>query len=343
MTASTRLVLPASSPSLPRVAVASRAAAAAQTARERYEDAQAREAARAHGDRIAARRGGRCSATAHLTKRAQRHRARTRRWSAATRSAATPTTRCSTRPSSPTRCSRAFGRAERSRRRAFDCYRRGSSARVPDQLARAAATEPRWRGSTAGGVAPDGAPRDGAAPPASPAPAAPAALPATHRPLRARPAAGSARAHEHRAHGAARNRARHARRSIARWRYRRSARRPAARVLRSPGRRQPRRRLTRCGAALSDRRRAADSRRPPAEQHVRVVLDLEGVERHSVYTLYNPFRLVIDCEPTAPRPRRQPPTLPALRAAAAVAVPTVDRAPAVRRSHAPPRSPRRAA
>lgn len=32
---------------------------------------------------------------------------------------------------------------------------------------------------------------------------------------------------------------------------------------------------------------------------VRVVLDLEGVTRHSVYTLYNPFRVVIDCEPAA--------------------------------------------
>lgn len=30
---------------------------------------------------------------------------------------------------------------------------------------------------------------------------------------------------------------------------------------------------------------------------VRVVLDLEGVARHSVYPLYNPFRVVIDCEP----------------------------------------------
>ena len=30
---------------------------------------------------------------------------------------------------------------------------------------------------------------------------------------------------------------------------------------------------------------------------VRVVLDLDGVKRHSVYTLYNPFRLVIECEP----------------------------------------------
>jgi N-acetylmuramoyl-L-alanine amidase len=32
---------------------------------------------------------------------------------------------------------------------------------------------------------------------------------------------------------------------------------------------------------------------------VRVVLDLEGVTRHSVYTLYNPFRIVVDCEPAA--------------------------------------------
>ena len=33
---------------------------------------------------------------------------------------------------------------------------------------------------------------------------------------------------------------------------------------------------------------------------VRVVLDLEGVNRHSVYALYNPFRVVIDCEPIVP-------------------------------------------
>jgi N-acetylmuramoyl-L-alanine amidase len=31
---------------------------------------------------------------------------------------------------------------------------------------------------------------------------------------------------------------------------------------------------------------------------VRVVLDLEGVKRHSVYALYNPYRLVVDCETT---------------------------------------------
>jgi N-acetylmuramoyl-L-alanine amidase len=34
---------------------------------------------------------------------------------------------------------------------------------------------------------------------------------------------------------------------------------------------------------------------------VRVVLDLEDVEKHSVFTLYNPFRIVIDAERTAAR------------------------------------------
>jgi N-acetylmuramoyl-L-alanine amidase len=38
---------------------------------------------------------------------------------------------------------------------------------------------------------------------------------------------------------------------------------------------------------------------------VRVVLDLAGVSRYSVFTLYNPFRLVIDCERTTPVPLRQ--------------------------------------
>ncbi len=33
---------------------------------------------------------------------------------------------------------------------------------------------------------------------------------------------------------------------------------------------------------------------------VRVVLDLEGVKKYSVFTLYNPFRLIVDCEPVAP-------------------------------------------
>jgi N-acetylmuramoyl-L-alanine amidase len=44
---------------------------------------------------------------------------------------------------------------------------------------------------------------------------------------------------------------------------------------------------------------------------VRVVLDLDGVKRHSVYTLYNPFRLVIDAEPLAPTTARlNPPPVP---------------------------------
>lgn len=38
----------------------------------------------------------------------------------------------------------------------------------------------------------------------------------------------------------------------------------------------------------------------------RVVLDLEGVGRHSVYTLYNPFRLVVDAEPVGARAQSRP-------------------------------------
>ncbi len=38
---------------------------------------------------------------------------------------------------------------------------------------------------------------------------------------------------------------------------------------------------------------------------VRVVLDLDGVARYSVFTLYNPFRLVIDCERAVAAPPRQ--------------------------------------
>ncbi len=41
-------------------------------------------------------------------------------------------------------------------------------------------------------------------------------------------------------------------------------------------------------------------RRPDA---TRVVFDLEGVERHSVYALYNPYRVVIDFERASARPR----------------------------------------
>ncbi len=45
---------------------------------------------------------------------------------------------------------------------------------------------------------------------------------------------------------------------------------------------------------------------------VRVVLDLEDVRKHSVFTLYSPFRLVIDAERTAARTAAMtPPVLPA--------------------------------
>jgi N-acetylmuramoyl-L-alanine amidase len=75
---------------------------------------------------------------------------------------------------------------------------------------------------------------------------------------------------------------------------------------------------------------------------VRVVLDLEGIAKHSVYVLYNPFRLVVDCEtppmtttaavPTAPPapaarpsspPRPGPPAEPAATARSASPVPAV--------------------
>jgi N-acetylmuramoyl-L-alanine amidase len=42
------------------------------------------------------------------------------------------------------------------------------------------------------------------------------------------------------------------------------------------------------------------------ESTVRVVLDQEGVKRHSVFTLYNPFRIVIDSERTTPIAVAQP-------------------------------------
>jgi N-acetylmuramoyl-L-alanine amidase len=62
------------------------------------------------------------------------------------------------------------------------------------------------------------------------------------------------------------------------------------------------------------------------DKTVRVVLDLEGVTKHSVFTLYNPFRIVIDCErstamraasaaparlPVVPPPTPVPPPPPA--------------------------------
>ena len=46
---------------------------------------------------------------------------------------------------------------------------------------------------------------------------------------------------------------------------------------------------------------------------VRVVLDLNGVSRYSVFTLYNPFRLVIDCERATAIPVRQATVTPPAR------------------------------
>ena len=43
-----------------------------------------------------------------------------------------------------------------------------------------------------------------------------------------------------------------------------------------------------------------------ANHTTRVVLDIEGVSRYSVYTLYEPYRIVIDCERSAPRPATLP-------------------------------------
>ena len=39
----------------------------------------------------------------------------------------------------------------------------------------------------------------------------------------------------------------------------------------------------------------------------RIVLDLEGVSRYSVFTLYEPYRIVIDCERAGAGPRRRRP------------------------------------
>ncbi len=48
---------------------------------------------------------------------------------------------------------------------------------------------------------------------------------------------------------------------------------------------------------------------------VRVVLDLQGVSRYSVFTLYNPYRVVIDCERAATIPVRQATVTPPARVA----------------------------
>jgi N-acetylmuramoyl-L-alanine amidase len=62
------------------------------------------------------------------------------------------------------------------------------------------------------------------------------------------------------------------------------------------------------------------------DRTVRVVLDLEGVRRHTVYPLYNPFRIVIDAEPQESTP---------MTALGAVVESTPPSAPPVRTSPAP--------
>ena len=59
----------------------------------------------------------------------------------------------------------------------------------------------------------------------------------------------------------------------------------------------------------------------------RIVIDLEGVSRYSVYTLYSPYRIVIDCERGTPEKKpgvvyatKAPDTTPDLSAVAAAAV-----------------------
>ena len=75
---------------------------------------------------------------------------------------------------------------------------------------------------------------------------------------------------------------------------------------------------------------------------IRVVLDLEGVSRHSVYTLYNPFRIVIDAEPsngvtTAASSVAPPPSVPALSAPARTSPPATDKAQTTVRPQPPAR------
>jgi N-acetylmuramoyl-L-alanine amidase len=76
---------------------------------------------------------------------------------------------------------------------------------------------------------------------------------------------------------------------------------------------------------------------------VRVVLDVEGVTRHSVFTLYNPFRLIIDCERPAASAAAFPPPVVVERPPAADAreeEPVAPaRTPVPSRNTAPPPSP----
>jgi N-acetylmuramoyl-L-alanine amidase len=71
----------------------------------------------------------------------------------------------------------------------------------------------------------------------------------------------------------------------------------------------------------------------------RVVLDLDGAGRHSVYTLYNPYRLVVDVERPAATARPVPVSTPASIRAAAAKEPVAVPAPAPVVVTAPPPAP----
>jgi N-acetylmuramoyl-L-alanine amidase len=60
-------------------------------------------------------------------------------------------------------------------------------------------------------------------------------------------------------------------------------------------------------------RQARIGRQP--DNRTRIVFDLDGAGRHSVYSLYNPYRIVIDFERAAPRAARTPLPTPAPSAA----------------------------
>jgi N-acetylmuramoyl-L-alanine amidase len=71
----------------------------------------------------------------------------------------------------------------------------------------------------------------------------------------------------------------------------------------------------------------------------RVVLDLDKSGRHSVYTLYNPYRIVIDVERARPDAGRAPPARPAAKPALVAIAPPVPAAPSVSTPVSPPAAP----
>jgi N-acetylmuramoyl-L-alanine amidase len=97
--------------------------------------------------------------------------------------------------------------------------------------------------------------------------------------------------------------------------------------------------LTRASAALQDAnwnyqddvvRHIRVGRHP--NQTTRVVLDLEGVSRYTVVTVYNPYRILIDCErATASKPASVPGTPAAVPSTRAAAPRTAGNVPGIKR------------